>query len=67
MKFNCSGSYNARKHGGLFLGIRVHFPITICDDNNINYTWRNTSLNIGLVVYTLNIEINYAHKYINFN
>lgn len=67
MKINCSGSYHARKSGGLFLGIRAHFPITLCDDNNHNYIWRNVSLNIGLIVYTVNIEINYAHKYHKFN
>lgn len=67
MKINCSGTYHFRKGGGLFLGIRMHFPITICDDNNHNYTWRSIRIHVGLILYTVNIEINYAHKYVKFN
>lgn len=58
---------NARKSGGLFLGIRIHFPRTLCNENIPSYTWRNITLNVGLIVYTVNIQINYARKYVNFN
>lgn len=67
MNVKFDGHRNARKAGGLFLGIRIHFPCTLCNENNPNYTWRNITLNVGLVVYTVNIHINYASKYINFN
>lgn len=67
MKVYFDGCYNARKSGGLFLGIRIHFPVTLSNDDNINLTWRNITLSVGLVIYTVNIHFDYARKYINFN
>lgn len=67
MKITFEGHYTPRKSGGIFLGIRMHFPCTLCNENTPNYTWRNITLNVGLLIYTVNIHINYAQKHVNFN
>ena len=67
MTIKFDGYKNARPGGGLFLGVRIHFPCTLCEDNNPHYTWSNITINIGIIIYTINIRINYAQKYVNFN
>lgn len=51
-----------RKAGGMFLGIRWHFPVTLVDDwYGIDKTlvWSQQSVNIGLLFWQLDININY--------
>jgi hypothetical protein len=67
MKIKTDYNYHARPHGGLFAGIRIHFPATLCDDDDINKTWRNITIQIGLFVVTLNFRIEYAHQYVKTN
>lgn len=67
MKLTVKCRFNARKSGGLFIGGKLHFPIVLCDNNNANKTWQSILIEIGFFLFTVNININYAFKYINFN
>lgn len=53
--------WHARKGGGLFLGVRLDFPCYIFDmERNSHYTL--IKLKIGLLLFTLNIDIMHSHK-----
>jgi hypothetical protein len=46
--------WNARKAGGLFLGLRVSFPVSIIYNNGeVRSTW---NVNVGLLVVTVSLE-----------
>jgi hypothetical protein len=67
MKINFDYNYHGRKSGGIFLGFRLHFPVSLCDDNDHTRSWRNISLQIGLILVTVYIHFNYAFKHSNSN
>lgn len=55
---------HCRAGGGLFLGLKYHFPASIFDveaySNNNAYT--KTSLGIGLVLFTVFINFKYGYR-----
>lgn len=63
MKINFESRYIARYGGGLFAGIKIHFPTSICDDENTDIRWKNISIQFGFIVVVINMNINYAHKH----
>jgi len=67
MNINFEWRRNARNGGGLFVGIKLHFPTSLCDDADCKKRWKNILIQIGLIVYTVNINIDYAHKYVEIN
>jgi hypothetical protein len=68
--FNLSADWNGRTAGGLYLGFKIHDAIRLCDMPS-SYTYGNLFTvyyhsifaTIGLLVFTINITINYNIKY----
>ena len=51
--------WNCRKAGGLFLGIRVDFPVAIYDSESYYTLLRFT---IGLIVCSIKVDIKYYYR-----
>jgi len=59
-----SSNWHCRRAGGLFLGLRIHFPCNICpatEPNNMRYTYDVIVLRLGLLFVTVNVEFKYNH------
>ena len=65
MKLKFRANYHAKFHGGLFLGLRFNFPITILDTDSES-TYKLSSLNFGLILFTLSIDFTWGKKIENF-
>jgi len=63
MLLNFSTVNNFRKGGGLFLGFRFQFPITVANDNGKG-CFNMVNLSIGLLFLTFNVEMAYNYKLI---
>lgn len=59
MKITAKCSYHACRSDGLFFGIQLYFPASICDDNNPNITWKNVCVKFGFILFTLKINVDY--------
>lgn len=63
----------ARRKGGLFLGFRIHFPVSVwdgMDEPEIDHKATNTMyqsiwVNIGLLIWEVGFHIDYNIKPIN--
>lgn len=55
--------WHCRKAGGLFLGIRVNFPVAIYDSESYasKHTYTLLRLTFGLIVCSLKIDIKYNY------
>jgi len=54
-RFVVRGRWHARKAGGLFVGVRVSFPVSVLFDNGeVRPTWR---VNVGFLVFAVDMEI----------
>ena len=67
MKINFKWHRTIRNGGGIFTGIKLHFPTSICDENDCKKRWKNVLVQIGLIAIEININIDYAHEYVAFN
>ena len=47
--------WHCRRAGGLFLGLRYHFPCSIVDDDESR--WTQVSLSVGLLCATLHLDL----------
>lgn len=57
--------WNCRKAGGLFLGIRVDFPVAIYDsesDDASRHTYTLLRFTIGLIVCSIKVDIKYYYR-----
>lgn len=62
MKFEIESKWHCRNNGGLFLGIRYNFPVTICDDEHTNKVYQCVTLTFGMIFFSINISINYNYR-----
>lgn len=51
-----------REGGGLFLGFRFQFPITLVDYDNEKECFNMVNLSIGLLFLTFNVEATYNYR-----
>jgi hypothetical protein len=51
-----------RTGGGLFVGCRLQFPARIYALNPEGYIWTSLHLTLGLLIFSLNIELKYKHN-----
>jgi hypothetical protein len=47
--------WHCRRAGGLFVGLRYHFPCSIVDDDESR--WTQVSLSVGLLCATLHLDL----------
>jgi hypothetical protein len=65
---NVSTTWHCKKAGGLFLGLKLNFPIAITqsaesyDINEISENYKYISIKLGLLLFTINFEIMYAYE-----
>lgn len=59
MKIKAETKWHCRYGGGLFLGFRFHFPISIVDDRDINKSWTTVYFSIGFLIFTVCINVDY--------
>lgn len=62
LNINCN--WHCRRAGGLFLGLRLHFPCSVCpaaEPNNSQYQYHVIVLRLGLLLATVNVEFKYNH------
>ena len=55
--------WHCRNGGGLFLGIRLQFPVTNYDSEAFasNHTYSCLRLTLGLLVFSINVEVKYNY------
>jgi hypothetical protein len=56
--------WHCRNGGGLFVGIRFQFPVTNYDSEAFasNHTYSCLRLTLGLLVFSINVELKYNYK-----
>ena len=70
MKINFKSLYIARYGGGIFAGIKIHFPIAIGDEYPVYpliSEHRNICVEFGLLIFSVTVNIDYAYKHNNTN
>ena len=69
MKIIPSIQRTARRHGGLSIGLRIHFPCHIVDTTSADL-WEThydcITVLIGLIFWQIDIDLNYNYRQINF-
>jgi len=55
--------WHCKKAGGLLLGIRLHFPVSIYDSEAFasKHTYTCLRLTLGLLVISINLDIKYNY------
>jgi len=55
--------WHCRNGGGLFLGIRLQFPVTNYDSEAFasNHTYSCLRLTLGLLVFSINVDVKYNY------
>lgn len=62
MKIQPAFKLTARRAGGLFLGLRLHFPCSLVEyDRSPAVHWRRIDISVGLIFWTLYTSIDYGH------
>lgn len=54
-------NWSCKKHGGLFIGAALHFPVTTVTDD-IKTEYRSIWITIGLIVLKISFVIKYNHR-----
>ena len=56
--------WHCRTFGGLFLGLRLHFPHTIWRNDllGVDDTYEAITLQLGLIFFTLRFDFKYGYK-----
>jgi len=64
IKITQSIQWTCRRWGGVFLGLRINFPVTITDydGKNNNSVWRHIFIGLGFFFFTWNIDIDYNFR-----
>lgn len=57
-------NYHCKKAGGLFLGLRLHFPVRIYDSEAFanKHTYSDIKLTVGLLVCSIEFNIKYNYR-----
>lgn len=50
-----------RRAGGVMLGIRVHYPISVHADN-LSHKWTALHVDLGLVLWTISLNVDYRFE-----
>ncbi len=62
MKIRPSARWTARRAGGLFLGLRIHFFAGLCDPSQCPMIhWRRVGAAIGFGPFTINLDFDWGH------
>jgi hypothetical protein len=56
MKLKFKTKWNAKRGGGLFLGIRLNFWQKELVEDDSNYSWKVSTLDFGLIFFTISID-----------
>lgn len=61
MKIESSFCRIARNAGGLFLGLRLHFPVSVVGDF-VPVRWTNVTGYVGLLFWEWRVAVNYGFE-----
>lgn len=64
MKIKVEKVWHCRRNGGLFLGFRVDFPITLWESKGLDKdtTWKRFGVALGFLVFSIRIIVDYDFK-----
>jgi len=62
MKISHEFKRTARSHGGIFLGLRLSFPVSLAEDAFPALHWRRVTHSLGLVFWTWSITFDYGFR-----
>lgn len=51
-----------RKAGGLYLGLRIHFPVRMCDETNFTRHWTCIMVSAGFLFWQLSFDLSYGFQ-----
>lgn len=52
---------HCRRGGGLFFGIKLHFPLRICPNPSYENYYDMIGIYFGFILFTIKIDIKYNH------
>lgn len=61
MKITTEARRTIRNGGGMFLGIRFHFPVSLVDDLQ-QMKWKQLTLSLGLIAWQWDFDFDYGFK-----
>lgn len=65
MKIKLKPKWHCRKHGGLFLGMRMDFPLHLVGEFDREAqeweSWKTLSFSFGFLFFSVNVDFEYGH------